>query len=140
MVSIFQALFLNLIKCTVTFLCTLLIGWSALQNQPKEGFTSLLFISLGACLCMIASITLSPALLSSPAHMLEFVMLGITLLGIIVVFRQKGTLISIRLAGSIWFCGIAGLAVGSGLFIEGIFVSGGAFLVLKWFDRYLKIT
>ncbi len=33
------------------------------------------------------------------------------LLGIMVVFRQKGTLLSIRQAGSIWFCGIAGLKV-----------------------------
>jgi hypothetical protein len=33
-----------------------------------------------------------------------------------------------------------GLAVGAGLFIEGIFVSGSAFLFIKWFDRYIKIS
>lgn len=89
---------------------------------------------------MIASITLSPVLFSPPGHMLEFVMLGITLLGIMVVIRQKGTLLSIRQAGSIWFCGTMGLAVGVGLFLEGIFVSGSAFLLIKWFDRYIKIS
>ncbi len=118
----------------------MLIGWSTLQNQPKDSFSSLLLISLGSCLCMIASITLSPVLFSSPGHMLEFVMVGITLLGIMVVIRQKGTLLSIRQAGSIWFCGTMGLAVGAGLFLEGIFVSGGAFFLIKWFDRYIKIS
>jgi uncharacterized membrane protein YhiD involved in acid resistance len=89
---------------------------------------------------MIASITLSPIYLSSPRYMLEYLMLGITLLCILVVIRQKGTLLSIRQAGSIWFCGTMGLAVGAGLFIEGIFVSGSAFLFIKWFDRYIKIS
>jgi putative Mg2+ transporter-C (MgtC) family protein len=138
MSSFLPELFLNLIKCSITFFCTLLIGWSTLQDRQKEVFSSLLFIALGACLCMIASITLSPVLLSSPRHMLEIVMLGITLLGIVVIFRQKGSLLSIKQAGSIWFSGAMGLAVGAGLFFEGIFISGSAFLLIKWLDRYFK--
>ncbi len=137
--SFLAIVFLNVIKFVVTFLCVLLIGWSSLSDQPRGTLSTLLFIAVGACLCMIASLSLSPFLLTSPSQMVQSLMLGIALLGILVIFKQKGSLLGIRLAASIWFCGAIGLAIGAGLFIEGILLSGGAYLLFKWFDRYVKI-
>lgn len=137
--SFFAGIFLNVIKFVVTFLCVLLVSWSSIQDQPRSNLSSLLLIALGACLCMIASLSLSPFILTSPSQMLQSLMVGIALLGMIVIVKQKGSLLSIRLAGSIWFCGAVGLAIGAGLFVEGILVSSGAYLLFKWIDRYVKI-
>ena len=60
-------------------------------------------------------------------------MLGILFLGIIVVLKSKGSLVSLVSSASLWVAGAVGLATGIGLFLESILVTAIAYGVLRWF-------
>jgi uncharacterized membrane protein YhiD involved in acid resistance len=117
------ALLLNIIKLFVTILSVYLITLAFHKKHGSIHAISLILIGVGACIFMIVAITLSPLVITEPYQIASNVMLGMIILGIIVILKNKVTLKSVVSVLLIWICGAIGLAIGSGLFLEGIFTA-----------------
>jgi uncharacterized membrane protein YhiD involved in acid resistance len=120
---VFSAVFLNIVKVLVAVLCAGLIGLQRTKQYKLVSIQSLAFIAVGATLLMIISLTLSPGIISEPYHIASNVMIGMLLLGSVVIIKDKGSMDGIINAASIWVSAAIGLAIGAGLFLEGIFVT-----------------
>jgi putative Mg2+ transporter-C (MgtC) family protein len=124
---------LNGIKIFVAILCAVILGLARSDTYQPPAISSLILISVGACLFMIVTVSLNPLVISEPQETAANVMLGMLFLGIIVVLKNKGSLISLVSSASLWVAGAVGLATGTGLFLESILVTGIAYGILRWF-------
>ena len=134
----YYSVLLNLIKVAVAMLCASLIGLQKQNNHKITGIHALQFIGIGTCFFMIVSINLSPLLLIEPYRVAGNIMIGILLLGAIVLIKEKTTLQGIVSAATICVTGSIGIAIGIGLFIEGISLTILTFLLLSWLNDYIK--
>jgi putative Mg2+ transporter-C (MgtC) family protein len=132
------SLLLNLIKLWVTTLAVLMIGWSRPEEEKFQYLLSLVFIGIGSCLFMIVTVDLAPFFVIQPQHIAANVMLGMLVLGMIIIIKDRVSSRSILSAASIWLSGATGLAVGIGLFFEGIAMAFISFLIFKWLNRLVK--
>ena len=128
---------LNVVKLLLTSLCVFIIGWSRPEKGKIHYLLSLIFIGIGACLFMIVTLSFSPLLVSQPQQIAGNIMLGMILLGIIIIIRDKISSSSILSVASIWLSGATGLAIGIGLVLEGIIITFIAFFIFKWFGRFV---
>ncbi len=128
---IFASVLLNGIKITTAVLCGALVGMSRSQNYKPMAISSLVLIALGACLFMIISLTLSPMLISEPEKVAANVMLGMLFLGIILVLKDRGSPSSLITIATIWVTAAIALAIGAGLFLEGITVTSVSYFILR---------
>jgi len=133
---VFSSFIFNLVKLLLTSLCVFIIGWSRPEEEKIHYLLSLIFIGIGACLFMIVTLSLSPLLVSQPQQIAGNIMLGMIILGIIIIIKDKISSSSILSVASIWLSGATGLAIGIGLFIEGISITLITFFVFKWFGRF----
>lgn len=128
---------LNVVKLLLTSLCVFIIGWSRPEKGKIHYLLSLIFIGIGACLFMIVTLSFSPLLVSQPQQIAGNIMLGMILLGIIIIIRDKISSSSILSVASIWLSGATGLAIGIGLVLEGIIITFITFFIFKWFGRFV---
>ncbi|UCF63776.1 MAG: MgtC/SapB family protein [bacterium] len=132
------SILLNLIKLWVTTLAVLMIGWSRPEEEKFQYLLSLVFVGIGSCLFMIVTVELAPYFVIQPQHIAGNVMLGMLVLGMIIIIKNKVSGTSILSAASIWLSGATGLAIGIGLFMEGIAMAFISFLTFKWLSRLVK--
>ncbi len=128
---------LNLIKVLVVSLCAVLLALPRSDAYKPASMTSLVLIGVGSCLFMITAVTLTPLIVSEPYQIGVNVMLGITVLGVIIILKNRAELKIITTVASIWIIGAVGLAIGAGLFLESILVVSLFYLFLDWWRRYL---
>jgi len=133
MEPIFSSVLLNGIKIFVAILCAIILGVARSETYRPSAISSLILIAVGACLFMIISIALNPLIISEPQKTAANVMVGMLFLGMIVILKDRGSLSSLVSSASIWVIGAVGLAIGTGLFIESIMVTGIAYGTLRWF-------
>ncbi len=127
---------LNLTKIVVVSLCAILLGLPRSDAYKPASISSLVLIGIGACLFMIVALTLTPLVVAEPFRIAVNIMLGIIVLGIVIIVKNKGALIMVTTVASIWIIGAVGLAIGTGLFLEGILISALAYLFLsRWTDE-----
>ncbi len=135
----FAPVILNFVKIVVAILCASLIGLQNTNNDKKSRIVSLILVAVGACFFMIVSITLSPLVLIEPYNVAGNVMLGILLLGTIVMIKAKATITGIENATVIWVTGAVGLAIGTGMFVEGILITILACFLIGWLNNRKKV-
>lgn len=135
--SLFASFLLNAIKILLTSLCVFIIGWSRPEKEKIHYLLSLIFIGIGACLFMIVTINLSPLMISQPQQIAANIMLGMVILGIIIIIKDKISSSSILSVASIWLSGATGLAIGIGLFLEGIMITFITYFIFRWFGRFV---
>jgi putative Mg2+ transporter-C (MgtC) family protein len=124
-------LLLNIIKLLVTILSIYLITLTFQKNNGPIHAISLILIGVGSCIFMMTAVTLSPLVITEPQQIAGNVMVGMLILGIIVLLKNKITLKSAVSVILIWISGAIGLAIGSGLFLEGIFVAFFTYILLN---------
>lgn len=130
---------LNLVKVIVAMLCGGLLGLERLRNREAGGILVQVLVAMGAALFMIVSQSVSPLFISGPADMAAKVVIGAGLLGAGIIIREKGLIKGLGTAASIWISAAIGLAIGAGLFFEGIFIAIIAYLTIGWLQRYLNV-
>lgn len=135
----FAPVILNFIKIVVAILCASLIGLQNTNTDKKNRIVSLILVAIGACFFMIVSITLSPLVLIEPYNVAGNVMLGILLLGTIVMIKEKATITGIENATVIWVTGAVGLAIGTGMFVEGILITILTYFLIGWLNNRKKV-
>ena len=136
--SLFSSFLLNAIKLLLTALSVFIIGWSRPEKEKIHYLLSLVFIGLGACLFMIVTLSLSPLMISQPQKIAANIMLGMIILGIIIIVKDKISSSSILSVASIWLSGATGLAIGIGLFLEGIMITFISYFIFRWFGRFVN--
>lgn len=120
-------------------LCGGLIGLERTRADKPGGTRTLMLVSLGATLFMVVSISVSTYFSADLGRIAAQVVTGIGLLGAGVIIAGKGSTSGIAAAASIWISAAIGLAIGAGLFVEGILVTVILYLVLGWLHRYINI-
>jgi putative Mg2+ transporter-C (MgtC) family protein len=135
----FAPVILNVVKVVVAILCASLIGLQNANDDKKSVMVTLILITLGACFFMIVSITLSPLVPIEPYNVAGNVMLGILLLGTIVMIKEKATITGIENAAVIWVSGAVGLAIGTGMFVEGILITILVYFLIGWLNNRKKV-
>jgi putative Mg2+ transporter-C (MgtC) family protein len=136
--SIFSSFLLNAVKLVLTSLTVFIIGWSRPEEEKIHYMLSLIFIGIGACLFMIVTLSFSPLLVSHPEQVAGNIMIGMIVLGIIIIIKDRISPSSILSVASIWLCGATGLAIGSGFIFEGILITFVSFFIFKWFGRFVN--
>jgi putative Mg2+ transporter-C (MgtC) family protein len=127
---------LNLTKIVVAGLCAVMLGLPRSRAYKPASISSLVLIGIGACLFMIVTLALTPIIIVEPYQIAVNVMLGITVLGIVIIVKNRAALIMITTVASIWIIGAVGLAIGSGLFLEGILITLLVYFLLSyWVDE-----
>ncbi|MBN2364998.1 MAG: hypothetical protein EH225_02610 [Calditrichaeota bacterium] len=137
MIFSIDAFLLNIVKVVVVTLCAILLAIPRSDSYKPASVTSLILIGVGACLFMVAALTLSPLLISKPDQIAVNVMLGITVLCLVIVLKNKAELHVLTTVASIWIMGAVGLAIGVGLFLEGILIVIVFHFFLEWWTKHL---
>ena len=138
MKAIYSSVLLNLIKVIVSLLCASLIGLQKQENLRIAGIHTLQIIGIGTCFFMVISISLSPFLFVEPYRVAGNIMIGMLLFGVFVLLKEETTYKGILSAAMIWVTGTIGIAIGIGLFIEGIFMTILTFFLLGWLNNNVK--
>lgn len=134
--SYLHFIILNVTKIVVTGLCAVLLGLPRSGAYKPASISILVLIGIGSCLFMIVALALTPLIIVEPYQIAVNIMLGITVLGIVIVVKSKAALIMITTVASVWITGAVGLAIGSGLFLEGILITFLAYFMLsQWVNE-----
>lgn len=131
-------LLLNIIKLLVTILSVYLITLTFQKNTGPIHTISLIIIGVGSCIFMMTAVTLSPLVITEPQKIAGNVMVGMLILGIIVVLKNKISYKSVVSIILIWISGAIGLAIGSGLFLEGVLVAFLTYILLNFLPKNIQ--
>lgn len=85
-----------------------------------------------SCLIMIIS---TNRILWEPAQTAGYAALGLGLIGAGVIIGEKGSMAGIWSAVSLWISGVSGLAIGTGLFLEGAAIALISYFVLAFLNN-----
>ncbi len=134
-----SSVILNIVKVLVAMLCGGLIGLERARDQKPAGVRTLMLVAMGSALFMVVSLSLGDDPRVDPTRIAAQVVTGIGFLGAGAIIRERGSVIGMTTAASIWVTAAIGLTVGAGFFVEGIFITIMTYLVLGWLHRYLNI-
>lgn len=110
----------------------LILGVEREHRDKSAGLRTLTLISLGSCLFMIVSITLANGTIDRIA---SNIVTGIGFIGAGVIFKSDRGVNGITTAATIWVTAAAGMAVGSGLYLEAMAATALILLILSGFIR-----
>ncbi|RMG64251.1 MAG: MgtC/SapB family protein [Calditrichaeota bacterium] len=133
-----QPAVLNILKVVVAALCGGLIGLERERDQKPAGVRTQMLVAIGACLFMIVSTAIGNNYLVDPSRIAAQVVTGIGFLGAGAIIRERGSVMGMTTAASIWVVAAIGLTIGAGLFIEGVFITLLTYIILGWLNRWLK--
>ena len=102
-----------------------IIGLERETHEKAAGFRTHILVCLGACLIMLTSIHLFNIYKGmgslDPGRIAAQVVTGVGFLGAGTIIRSRTSIIGLTTAASLWSVAGIGLAIGSGLYIIGIF-------------------
>ncbi len=135
----FTSVVLNIVKVLISMLCGGLIGLERARDRKPAGIRTLMLVAMGSALFMIVSLSLGTDSRVDPSRIAAQVVTGIGFLGAGAIIRERGSVVGMTTAASIWVTAAIGLTIGAGFFIEGIFITIVTYLVLGWLHRYINI-
>jgi putative Mg2+ transporter-C (MgtC) family protein len=117
-----------------------ILGWERESTGRDAGVRTYAAVALGACLCAIISAFLSSD--SSPHLVAAGVVTGVGFIGAGVIMQDRGNVVGLTTAASLWATGAIGLAVGYGLHVLGVLVSLIVLilLALQRLPRWAELT
>ncbi|MBI5049356.1 MAG: MgtC/SapB family protein [Nitrospirae bacterium] len=125
------------------------IGFEREVHGRAAGFRTQLIVCVASVLIMIVSENyyfhlqyLDPTLRIDPARIAAGALIGIGFLGAGVIIKSGLSVRGLTTAASIWIVSAIGLAIGAGLYLEGIFTSAitiVALVILRRLERKIRI-
>jgi putative Mg2+ transporter-C (MgtC) family protein len=119
-----------------------LIGAEREYHDKAAGFRTITFICFGSTLFTIISIALSGNQYD-PARIAANIVSGVGFIGAGVILRDRGRIIGLTTASTIWVAAALGMCIGSGYYIV-TGIATGAILIELWvfplFDRLIHLT
>ena len=122
-----------LMRIGVVLVLAGMIGLQREKQHKPAGFRTHVMVGLGSALTMMTGIymmELYPHLNIDPARMSAQVISGIGFLGAGTILKEKGSIVGLTTASSIWLVGCMGLAVGIGFYAGAVAVSLISFISL----------
>jgi len=140
MLEIFQVntgIILNILKIIIAGACGGLIGLERERVHKPAGIRTQMLVAIGSCMFMIVSIAVGQDLRVDPSRIAAQVVSGIGFLGAGAIIRERGSVIGMTTAASIWVVAAIGLTIGAGLFVEGIVITVLTYFILGWLQKHI---
>lgn len=128
-------------RLLISALCGAVIGYERKSRSKDAGLRTHIIVAIGSCLIMIISkygfddLLLSEGVKVDVARLAAQVISGVGFLGAGMIFIRKNFISGLATAAGIWTVSGIGLAIGSGMYIIGIFTTVLVVLVqaiLNW--------
>jgi putative Mg2+ transporter-C (MgtC) family protein len=127
----------DILKILLAVLAGGLIGAEREFRDKAAGFRTLIFICVGATVFTILSLKLGEGV--DPARIAAAIVSGIGFLGAGVILRDRGQIMGLTTASTIWLAAAMGMGIGGGYYI----LTGAAVLtvlVVLWFFPFIEFS
>lgn len=127
-----------IIRMLVAAFCGAIVGLERQQEHKPAGARTLSLVSMGSALFMIISLAMTQNLMIDASRIPAQIVTGIGFLGAGAIIREKGSVRGLTTAAGVWIVSAIGMAIGMGMYLEGIFATFVSYLILGWLPKYLK--
>jgi putative Mg2+ transporter-C (MgtC) family protein len=120
-----------------------IIGAERERHKKAVGLRTLILISLGSALFTILSIRIGINIGGEPSRIAASIVSGIGFLGAGVILEERGRIVGLTTAATIWLTAALGMAAGAGEYILAVGTTVISIIVLILFTRfeeYLEIS
>lgn len=121
-------------RTVVIFILAGILGWQREKQNKPAGFRTHILVGLGSALAMMTGIHLMeiyPNMIADPARMVAQVISGVGFLGAGIIIKEKGTVVGLTTASTIWLVPSVGIAVGAGFYFGATLISLLTFFALS---------
>ncbi len=118
------------------------IGLEREYHHKSAGLRTSMLICMGACFFMIVSWAAATHPEDDHTRIAAQIVAGIGFLGAGVILRERGNVVGLTTAATVWATASVGTAVGIGMYLTSIFATGlilFALVVLGWFEQRIGI-
>ena len=128
----------ELLKILLAILVGGLIGLEREYRDKAAGFRTILLICLGATLFTILSLRLGGS--EDPVRIAASIVAGVGFLGAGVILRDKGQIMGLTTAATIWISAALGMGIGGGYYLLSIIATFAILIVLllfPWLEKFV---
>jgi putative Mg2+ transporter-C (MgtC) family protein len=126
----------DFIRLGVALLIGGIIGAERERHKKAVGLRTLILISVGSCIFTILSIRISVMWGGEAPRIAAQIVSGIGFLGAGVILEERGRLVGLTTAATIWLTAALGMAVGAGEYILAVGGTVISIIVLILFTRF----
>ena len=126
----------DILKILLAILIGGLIGVEREYRDKAAGFRTIIFICVGATLFTILSLKLGGD--EDPVRIAASVVAGVGFLGAGVILRDRGRIMGLTTAATIWLSAALGMGIGGGAYILTGFATAAVLIVLWLFPKLEK--
>ncbi len=133
----------DFIRLLVALVLGGIVGAERERHKKAVGLRTLILISVGSALFTIISIRLVGPLGENPGRIAANIVSGIGFLGAGVILEERGRVVGLTTAATIWVAAALGMAAGAGEYLLAVFTAALVMVVLLLFTRfeeYLEIS
>ncbi|MFZ0211229.1 MAG: MgtC/SapB family protein [Candidatus Acidiferrales bacterium] len=119
-----------------------LVGLERELRHKAAGLRTSMLICMGACFFMIISFTAAVHPEDDHTRIAAQIIAGIGFLGAGVILRERGNVVGLTTAATVWAEAAVGMGVGIGMYLTSIFATAlilVALIALGWGERHLGI-
>jgi putative Mg2+ transporter-C (MgtC) family protein len=131
-------LLIFLVRIFIAGFCGAFVGMERQQEHKPAGTRTLSLVSMGAALFMIISLRLSEQMMVDVTRIPAQIVTGIGFLGAGAIIRERGTVKGLTTAAGVWIVAAIGMAVGAGMYFEGIAATILAYFILAGLPKFLQ--
>lgn len=126
----------DFIRLGVALLIGGIVGAERERHKKAVGLRTLILISVGSALFMILSIRISILWGGEPSRIAANIVSGIGFLGAGVILEERGRVVGLTTAATIWLTAALGMAAGAGEYILAVGATVISIIVLILFTRF----
>ena len=126
----------DILKILLAILIGGLIGVEREYRDKAAGFRTIIFITVGATFFTILSLNLGGE--EDPVRIASSVVAGVGFLGAGVILRDRGRIVGLTTAATIWLSAALGMGIGGGAYLLTGFATIAVLIVLWLFPRLEK--
>jgi putative Mg2+ transporter-C (MgtC) family protein len=118
------------------------VGLEREIHRKAAGLRTGMLICMGSCFFMIISAVAATHPEDDHTRIAAQIIAGIGFLGAGVILRERGNVLGLTTAATVWATASVGMAVGTGMYVTAVFATGMilfALVVLGWFEAHIGI-
>lgn len=127
-----------IIKIILASLCGALVGLERQHEHKPAGARTLALVSLGSALFMIISLSLAENTIIDVSRIPAQIVTGVGFLGAGAIIRESGTVRGLTTAAGVWMVAAVGMAIGAGMYLEGLLATFLAYIILGALPKFLN--
>jgi len=129
-------IFSFLTKVFISILLGAIIGFERELFHKPAGLRTNILVVLGSMLAAYISFCFANSNNVDVTRIASNILTGLGFIGAGVILHSRGSVHGITTAACVWICGIVGMAVGFGYYVEATIVSVMTFIILYWFGKF----